>query len=121
MNPKAWTLVVVALSAGCTLPNSIKKVPYSSCSLSQQSAQKICMIGAQENKLLPERVQADGKSDITRFRFNYSITTPTGEIAAETFCEIDTARKSIVDAELLRVPASETAIDYLQKQELCSK
>ena len=85
MNPKAWTLFIVALSRSCGVPNSFKKISYTSCALSQQSAQKICTIGAQKNKSFPRQGQVADTPDITRFRFNYSIRMPTGEIGAETF------------------------------------
>ncbi len=121
MNPKAWTLFIVALSPSCGVPNSFKKISYTSCALSQQSAQKICTIGAQKNKLFPRQGQVADTPDITRFRFNYSIRMPTGEIAAETSCDVDTAHYSILDARLLRLPASNGALDYLHQQELCSR
>jgi hypothetical protein len=121
MNAKAWILFMLVLNAGCVLRNSVREVPYSSCTLSQQSAQKICMSAAQEDKLIPLQDQADEKPYMKRFRFNYSVKMPNGEIAAETFCDVDAAHNSVLYAQLLRLPATDRAIDYLHRQDLCSK
>lgn len=120
MIAKAWILFMLVLDAGCGLHNSLREDPYTSCTLSQQSAQKICLIAAQEDKLIPLQDQVDQRPEVTRFRFNYSVKMPTGEIAAETFCEVDIAQKSVLDAELLRLPATGSAIDYLHKRDFCS-
>ena len=121
-NYRGWILITVALSAGCGIYYVPKKtVSHSYCKLSQQDVQKICLLAAQDKKLISPERKPDEQPASALFRFNYPVQMPSGEIAAETFCDIDAAHNAVVDAQLLRASKSSAAADYLHNQGLCSE
>ena len=118
---RGWILVFVALIAGCVTYNPPETVSHSFCGISHQDVQQICLAAAKDKQLVPYQKKPDEKPDEARFRFNYSVTMPNGEVAAEVFCDIDAAQNAVVGAQLLDGSATSGAADYLHDQGLCSE
>jgi hypothetical protein len=116
---------ITILIAGCagqsppreTVAPSQKTAGGFGCTISEQNTQQICLTAAGEKQENPSIAQ--GSLTRTR-RSSYTVKMPTGEVAADAFCEIDIVHHSIVYAVLEKGPTSKEAADYLRSQGLCS-